>query len=99
MLRRAGCRSKRHSGSPATRICGHSVAWHRMAWCAIQWRPRLGETRRTGRALVAGRFCVDPLERGDECCEYRDYHRSGEKYDGGTVATPLVTYKAASTLE
>jgi hypothetical protein len=48
--------------------------------------------------LVASRPCVDPLKRGAECCEYCDYRRNGEKYDGGTVAIPLVTHDGASTL-
>ncbi|MGC1972202.1 MAG: hypothetical protein WA712_12875, partial [Pseudolabrys sp.] len=73
------------------------VAYHRPAWCAIQWRAWLGETRRAGRGFVAGRPCFDPLKRRDGCREYCDCHRNSEKYDGGTVAIPLVRHEEAST--
>ena len=73
------------------------MAYHRLAWCAIQWRAWLSEARRTGRRLVVSRPCADPLKRRDGCREYCDYHRNGEKYDGGTVAIPLVTHEGAST--
>jgi hypothetical protein len=52
----------------------------------------LSEARRTGRGLVVGCPCVDPLKRRDER-KYRDYHCNREKYDGGTVAIPLVTHE------
>ena len=45
--------------------------------------------------LVVSRPCVDPLKRRDECGDYCDYHRSGEKCEGGMV----VTHEADSTLE
>jgi len=89
--------AQENADSRAGKICGHSVAQHRLAWRAVQWRAWLGEARRTGRGLVAGRPCVDPLKRGDQCCEYCDDYRNSEKYDGGTVAIRLVTHEGAST--
>lgn len=60
---------------------------------------RSGEAGRTGRARVAGRSRVDPLNRGDQRREHRDDHRNSEKHDGGTVAIRLVAHEGASTLE
>jgi hypothetical protein len=78
-------------------VAAQLVAYHRPAWCAIQWRAWLGETRRAGRGFVAGRPCFDPLKRRDGCHEYCDCHRNSEKYDGGTVAIPLVRHEEACT--
>lgn len=72
---------------------GPSVAKQRLAWCAVQWRAWLSEARRTGRGLVASCPGVDSLKRRDECRECCDYHRDCKKYDGGTVAVPLVTHE------
>jgi hypothetical protein len=88
-----------YADSRAGRICGRSVAQHRVAWCAVQWRVWLGEAGRTGRGLVAGRPCVDPLKRGDQCREYCDDYRNSEKYDGGAVAIRLVIHEGASSPE
>ena len=66
---------------------GVATAQHRLAWRTIQWRVWLSEARRTGRGLVVGRPCVGPLKRC-ECRDYCDYHRNGEKYDGGAVVIP-----------
>ena len=77
---RAGYLSKRQT------VAGRR-AQHRLAWRAIQRRVRPGEAHRTGRGLVVGRPCVGPLKRR-ECRDYCDYHRNGEKYDGGAVAIP-----------
>src|SRR4249920_659917 len=49
--------AQENADSRAGKICGHSVAQHRLAWRAVQWRAWLGEARRTGRGLVAGRPC------------------------------------------
>jgi hypothetical protein len=76
---------------------GHSIPEYRLARCAVEWRVRLGEARRAGRALVAGRPCIDPLDRGGECREHCDDHRNGEKYDSSTVAVRLVTHEGASS--
>ena len=89
--------AQENADSRAGKICGHSVAQHRLAWRAVQWRAWLGEARGTGRGLDAGRPCVDPLKRGDQCCEYCDDYRNSEKYDGGSVAIRLVTHEGAST--
>jgi hypothetical protein len=77
-------------------VAAQSVAYHRLAWCAIQWRAWLSETRRAGRGFVVGRPCFNPLKRRDGCREYCDC-RNSEKYEGGTVAIPLVTHEDAST--
>jgi len=77
-------------------ICGHSVA--RPAWCSLQWWAWLGEARRAGRAIIAGRLRVDPFKRCDEGGKYCDYHRNRKKYDGGAVAIPPVKYEGTSTL-
>jgi hypothetical protein len=53
----------------------------------------LGETRRTGRAFVASRSCLDAFKRRHGRREYCDGHRNGEKYDGGTVAIRLVAHE------
>jgi hypothetical protein len=73
-------------------IC-KSVAYHRVAWCAVQWRPWLGEARRTGGCLVASCPCFDPIKRREECRDYCDYHCNSEKHHSGTVAIPLVTHE------
>ena len=57
----------------------------------------LSEARRSGRGLVVGCPCVGLLERRNECSDYCDYHRNGEKYDGDAVAFPLVTHDGVST--
>ena len=79
--------SRNEAEAARGRICGHSFAQHRLAWRTIQWRVWLSEARRTGRGLVVGRPCVGPL-KPRECRDYCDYHRNGEKYDGGAVAIP-----------
>ena len=72
-------------------------AQHRLTWRAIQWRVWLSEAHRSGRGLVVGCPCVDLLEHRDECRDYCDYHRNGEKYDGDAAAIPLVTHEGVST--
>jgi hypothetical protein len=92
-FRRALAADPRNMWSPTAEICGHSVAHHRLAWRAVQWRAWFSEARRTGRGLVVSRPCVEPLKRRDECREYCDNHRNSDKSDGGTVAIPLVTHQ------
>jgi hypothetical protein len=75
------------------------VAYHRLAWCAIQWRVWLSEARRTGRRLVVSSPRTDLLKRRDECCEYCEYHRDSEKHEGGAVAIPFVGHEGNSTLK
>jgi hypothetical protein len=77
-------------------IYGHSVG--RLAWCSIQWRAWLSEARRTRRAIVVSRLCVDRFKRCDEGRKYCDYHRNSQKCDGGTVAIPPVKHEGTSTL-
>jgi hypothetical protein len=72
-----------------------SVAYHRLAWCATQWRAWLGEAGRTGRGFVAGRPCVDPLKCRHGRHEYCDDRRNSEKHDGSTVAIPLIIHREA----
>lgn len=54
-------------------------AKYRLAWCSVQWRVWPREARRTGRRLVARPPCVDPIERRNDGCEYRDDCRDSEK--------------------
>ena len=55
---------------PGRLVASQLIAYHRTAWCAIQWRAWLGEAHRTGRGFVAGRPCIDPLKRRHGCREY-----------------------------
>src|SRR5512135_2142369 len=75
-----------------------SLAYYRLAWCAIQWRVCLGQGRGARRGLASGGPFVYPLKRGDECHQHCDYHRDRKEYESRTVAITLVAHEITSPI-
>jgi hypothetical protein len=98
LLRRAGCRSKRHAGSPAGRYA--AIQLPNTGWPGARSSGGCGLARPVAPGGVSLLAVLVSIRSSvvTNAASIADYHRNGEKYDGGTVAIPLVTHEGASTL-